>query len=133
MRKCKEYQDMISCAIDGMLDADAMRTLSHHLEQCPDCRRVYAQMQQASAAFQQSEAEVPAALLEGVMQRINSAAPEAKRPRKKPYIRYLSVAACLAIVLFVGHRQSTCHHQDDKRNTATEKAKITHAHLSKLN
>lgn len=103
MRKCKEFQDMISCAIDGMLDADAMRTLSHHLEQCPDCRRVYAQMQQASAAFQQSEAEVPAALLDGVMQRIGSAASEANQQKKKPYVRYLSAAACLALVLFIGY------------------------------
>ena len=103
MRKCKEYQEMISCAIDSELSAEDRRALSHHLEQCPDCRRVYAQMHQASVALQQSDSEVPAALLEGVMRSIGSAAPEAKKPRKKPYIRYLSAAACLALVLFIGY------------------------------
>ena len=103
MRKCKEYQEMICCAIDSELSAEDQRALSHHLEQCPNCRKVYAQMHQASVALQQSDSEVPAALLEGVMQRIGSAAPEAKKPRKKPYIRYLSAAACLALVLFIGY------------------------------
>lgn len=103
MRECKKYQDMISCAIDGELSANERRALSHHLEQCPDCRSVYAQMQQLTTSLQQSAVEPPTALLEGVMQRIGSAAPEAKKPGKKNYSRYLSAAACLALVLFIGY------------------------------
>lgn len=103
MRKCKEYQEMICCAIDSELSAEDRRALSHHLEQCPDCRSFYAQMQQLTTSLQQSAVEPPAALLKGVMQRIGSAAPEAKKPSKKPYIRYLSAAACLALVLFIGY------------------------------
>ncbi|MBR4057509.1 MAG: zf-HC2 domain-containing protein [Oscillospiraceae bacterium] len=103
MRECKEYQDMISCAIDGELSANERRALSHHLERCPDCRSVYAQMQQLTTSLQQSAVEPPAALLEGVMRSIGATAPEAKKSRKKNYIRYISAAACLALVLFIGY------------------------------
>lgn len=103
MRECKKYQDMISCAIDGELSANERRALSHHLERCTDCRSVYAQMQQLKNALQQTADEPPAALLEGVMRSIGATAPEAKKPRKKNYIRYISAAACLALVLFIGY------------------------------
>ncbi|MBE6967532.1 MAG: hypothetical protein E7444_03710 [Ruminococcaceae bacterium] len=103
MRECKKYQDMISCAIDGELSANERRALSHHLERCPDCRSVYAQMQQLTTSLQQSAVEPPAALLEGVMRSIGATTPEAKKPRKKNYIRYISAAACLALVLFIGY------------------------------
>ncbi len=103
MRECKKYQDMISCAIDGELSANERRALSHHLEQCPDCRSVYAQMQQLTTSLQQSAVEPPAALLEGVMRSIGATTPEAKKSRKKNYIRYISAAACLALVLFIGY------------------------------
>lgn len=103
MRECKKYQDMISCAIDGELSANERRALSHHLECCPDCRSVYAQMQQLTTSLQQSAVEPPAALLEGVMRSIGATTPEAKKSRKKNYIRYISAAACLALVLFIGY------------------------------
>jgi predicted anti-sigma-YlaC factor YlaD len=55
----ERISELMSLALDGLLNADAERDLHRHLAACPTCQAEWRAMQQLSALFQQSPAAGP--------------------------------------------------------------------------
>lgn len=95
--KCIE---LISELVDGELDEKAAAEVRGHIASCPECRRVYEVFSGISEGLSELE-EPPEELHGSIMSGI-------RRSRKKKsrivWIKALSAAACLAIVVFAGIR-----------------------------
>lgn len=95
--KCIE---LISELVDGELDEKAAAEVRGHIASCPECRRVYEAFSGISEGLSELE-EPPKELHGSIMSGI-------RRSRKKKsrivWIKALSAAACLAIVVFAGIR-----------------------------
>jgi len=91
MSDCRQYQEMISAAIDGELSQAENAELCAHLEQCEVCRRYYEVLKELSGILQE-ESEVP----EGFAAFVMSALPAGK---KKPDLRrWAGLAAAVVLV-----------------------------------
>lgn len=89
---------MISCLIDGELSQAEQSFVREHIAACPECRSVYDAFSAVSAQLHEEE-PLPDGLHEKIMSGIKA------KPKKKTgivWIKYLSVAACLALVIFAG-------------------------------
>ncbi len=98
MIDCNECREMISCLLDGELDEEEHTLVREHMDSCPECRRVY----EAFCAISEGLRE-PEPLPEGLHERIMSGI--TAKPKKKSgivWIKYLSAAACIALVIFAG-------------------------------
>ncbi|MBR6258643.1 MAG: zf-HC2 domain-containing protein [Oscillospiraceae bacterium] len=96
MNGCNEFRELISCRLDGELDAADVSSLEKHLEGCPSCRSYYELLSAVLGA--ETKVEPPPALLAGVMEGIKTA-PRPKRNVLRPVITVAAAAACLAIVI----------------------------------
>ena len=98
MIDCEKCREMISCLLDDELD-DADRSLvREHIAHCPECRSVYDAFCTISEQMREPE-PLPEGLHEKIMSGISA------KPKKKTgviWIKYLSAAACIALVIFAG-------------------------------
>lgn len=98
MIDCEKCREMISCLLDDELSDAEQSLVREHIAVCPECRRVYDAFCTISGQMHESE-PLPDGLHEKIMNGINA------KPKKKTgivWIKYLSAAACLALVIFAG-------------------------------
>ena len=98
MTDCEKCREMISCLLDGELSQAEQSFVREHIAACPECRSVYDAFSAVSAQLHEEE-PLPDGLHEKIMSGIKA------RPKKKTgivWIKYLSAAACLALVIFAG-------------------------------
>lgn len=98
MIDCEKCREMISCLLDGELSQAEQSLVREHIASCPECRSVYDAFSAVSAQLHEEE-PLPDGLHEKIMSGIKA------KPKKKTgivWIKYLSVAACLALVIFAG-------------------------------
>lgn len=106
---CEQMTDLLSAFLDGELTAIEQKQVQEHLEQCPECRALYEQLQTLHTSFSDLE-EIPAPenFAQGVMSRIKAEQTPAK-PKviplfKRPQMRaVMGLAACA--VLCIGFAQ----------------------------
>lgn len=95
--KCIE---LISCLLDGELSESEEAEVREHIAACDECKSVYDAFAALSGSVSQLE-EPPEGLHEDIMAAVS------RERRKKPrvvWLRALSAAACLALVVFAGVR-----------------------------
>lgn len=98
MIDCEKCREMISCLLDGELSQAKQSLVREHIASCPECRSVYDAFSAVSEQMHEEE-PLPDGLHEKIMSGIKA------KPKKKTgivWIKYLSVAACLALVIFAG-------------------------------
>ena len=121
MIDCEKCREMISCLLDGELSQAEQSFVREHIAACPECRSVYDAFSAVSAQLHEEE-PLPDGLHEKIMSGIKA------RPKKKTgivWIKYLSVAACLALVIFAGVKSgmlSPAEHKTDSNDLYVAKS-----------
>lgn len=121
MTDCEKCREMISCLIDGELSQAEQSFVREHIAACPECRSVYDAFSAVSAQLHEEE-PLPDGLHEKIMSGIKA------RPKKKTgivWIKYLSAAACLALVIFAGIKSgmlSPAEHKTDSNDLYVAKS-----------
>lgn len=121
MTDCEKCREMISCLIDGELSQAEQSLVCEHIASCPECRSVYDAFSAVSAQLHEEE-PLPDGLHEKIMSGIKA------KPKKKTgivWIKYLSVAACLALVIFAGVKSgmlSPAEHKTDSNDLYVAKS-----------
>lgn len=121
MTDCEKCREMISCLLDGELSQAEQSFVREHIAACPECRSVYDAFSVVSAQLHEEE-PLPDGLHEKIMSGIKA------RPKKKTgivWIKYLSVAACLALVIFAGVKSgmlSPAEHKTDSNDLYVAKS-----------
>ncbi len=88
---------MISALLDDELSAAEREALHAHMQDCPECRRMYAAF--AAIAGAEELEEPPEGMLSGAMFKIRNPAPAAKKKTVR-WRGWAGAAACLALVIF---------------------------------
>lgn len=99
MKDCEYYIEKISCLIDGELSPDETTELEAHIAECSECRALYDAFTAVSAAVSGGMEEPPESIAPAVMQEVRAIA---GRKKRGVWIKCLSAAACLALVVLVG-------------------------------
>ena len=99
MKDCEYYREKISCLIDGELSPDETAELEAHISECSECRALYDAFTAVSAAVSGGMEEPPESIAPAVMREVRAIAGRRKRG---VWIKCLSAAACLALVVLVG-------------------------------
>ena len=121
MTDCEKCREMISCLIDGELSQAEQSFVREHIAACPECRSVYDAFSAVSAQLHEEE-PLPDGLHEKIMSGIKA------KPKKNTglvWIKYLSVAACLALVIFAGVKSgmlSPAEHKTDSNDLYVAKS-----------
>lgn len=121
MIDCEKCREMISCLLDGELSQAEQSFVREHIAACPECRSVYDAFSAVSAQLHEEE-PLPDGLHEKIMSGIKA------KPKKKTgivWIKYLSVAACLALVIFAGVKSgmlSPAEHKTDSNDLYVAKS-----------
>lgn len=121
MTDCEKCREMISCLLDGELSQAEQSFVREHIAACPECRSVYDAFSEVSAQLHEEE-PLPDGLHEKIMSGIKA------RPKKKTgivWIKYLSAAACLALVIFAGIKSgmlSPAEHKTDSNDLYVAKS-----------
>ena len=121
MIDCEKCREMISCLLDGELSQAEQSLVREHIASCPECRSVYDAFSAVSEQMHEEE-PLPDGLHEKIMSGIKA------RPKKKTgivWIKYLSVAACLALVIFAGVKSgmlSPAEHKTDSNDLYVAKS-----------
>lgn len=119
MTNCEIYWELMSCALDGALTDEERRRLEDHLAQCPECREVFAQMQNMQGdmpGVEQAPAGFSDAVMAGVADTqqeipftnlpqnrdIHKAGRESLKAWWKPITQWCAIAACFLIICGVG-------------------------------
>ena len=71
-QRCEYYQELISACLDRELSEAEASALRSHLRTCAECRALMASFASLSELMDMDAAEPPAALAEGVMERIRA-------------------------------------------------------------
>jgi len=97
MRKCAEYEDMISAFIDGALAEEDRAALMEHMASCPACQNYFdQQIALHDALLADAEAiRPPENFTADVMARVRFTSQEKRR--KPAWPRWAALAACCAI------------------------------------
>ena len=106
---CKEYRDAIAEFVDGTLDPAGQRELERHVEGCPACRALVADLKSIqAAAFTLDRVELPPHLLTSLRARL-AEEPPASRGRLFTFptslgarAAWLAAAAALLVITSVG-------------------------------
>lgn len=118
MRDCEYYREKISCLIDGELNEQDTAEIMAHIAGCSECRALYNAFSAVSSAAAESMEEPPEHIAPAVMREIKAVAAKKKRG---VWIKSLSVAACIALVVFVGAKSGLLNGPDvDKAADASE-------------
>lgn len=121
MTDCEKCREMISCLLDGELSQAEQSFVREHIAACPECRSVYDAFSAVSEQMHEEE-PLPDGLHEKIMSGIKA------KPKKKTgivWIKYLSVAACLALVIFAGVKSgmlSPAEHKTDSNDLYVAKS-----------
>lgn len=121
MIDCEKCREMISCLLDGELSQAEQSLVREHITSCPECRSVYDAFSAVSEQMHEEE-PLPDGLHEKIMSGIKA------KPKKKTgivWIKYLSVAACLALVIFAGVKSgmlSPAEHKTDSNDLYVAKS-----------
>jgi anti-sigma factor RsiW len=121
---CNDYSDAIAEFVDGSLDPAAQRDLERHVEGCPACRALVADLKSIqAAAFTLDRVELPPHLLPALRARIAEEPLPTTRGRllafpvsRAAQVAWLSAAAALLIVTTAGILSLTgpdAAHQND--------------------
>lgn len=97
---CQQYQELISCLIDGELSAEEKALIESHIDSCPECRAMYEDFLALSGMMEDSLADAPDSRHNKIMAGVKYAA--AKKTKKPLIIRlrpYMAAAACLVVVV----------------------------------
>lgn len=95
-----ENTALLDAFADGELTAAEMAEVQAHLETCPDCRAYVDDVLAMRAAFPtEDDLPLPADFTDKVMAAVANA-PQS-RPKKQPWGKLLTAAACLAIIVLV--------------------------------
>ena len=116
MIDCEKCREMISCLLDDELSDAEQSLVREHIAVCPECRRVYDAFCTISEQMHESE-PLPDGLHEKIMNGINT------KPKKKTgivWIKYLSAAACLALVIFAGAKSGILSHDRGMDHAAND-------------
>lgn len=98
MIDCEKCREMISCLLDDELGDAERGFVREHIEHCPECQSVYDAFCTISEQMREPET-LPEGLHEKIMSGVGA------KPTKKTgivWIKYLSAAACIALVIFAG-------------------------------
>lgn len=113
MIDCEKCREMISCLLDGELSQAEQSLVREHIAACPECRSVYDAFSAVSVQLHEEE-PLPDGLHEKIMSGIKA------KPKKKTgivWIKYLSVAACLALVIFAGVKSGMLSPAENKTDS----------------
>jgi anti-sigma factor RsiW len=107
---CRDYSDAIAEFVDGALDPARQRALERHVEGCPDCRALVADLKSIqAAAFTIDRVELPPHLWDAVRARVAAEPLPGKRGRliAWPHSRavwgvWVAAAAALLLATAVG-------------------------------
>ena len=106
MRDEEYFEQLCSNSIDGTLTEAEREKLEAHLAECPSCAALQQDLEWMQAAFAE-EAEPPAGLHDGIMQRLRQESrlevvqPE-KPVRRMPVITMVAAAAVVVLVVLGG-------------------------------
>lgn len=103
MRPCEEFELFISMDLDNMLSEQESCELQVHLQSCPDCRAVQAQLAQMQQGLVALSVSPPADLTQRVLEKISheSAAKPAVREAKAKRSMCKWMASAAALLLLV--------------------------------
>lgn len=107
---CRDYSDAIPALLDGELDLAAQRQVERHVEACPSCRALVADLRTIqAAAFTLDRVELPAHLLPRLHARLDE---EPRQPERTARVTFpqtrgamtawLAAAAALLLVTGAG-------------------------------
>lgn len=99
MKNCDYYRERISCLVDNELSIDERAEVMDHIRTCPECEKLYEAFCAVSASVEADMEEPPEYIARGVMREIRSTV---TRQKRKTRIKWLSAAACVALVVLVG-------------------------------
>ena len=121
---CAEALTLLSEQLDTQLFPAQRDELEEHLTGCPACRRMQQTFALIRPALREDLVEPPAALKDGVMERIRAETSEPDTPKPKPIRRWrqlASLAACLALIVLggVGAMRSGLFHPGGSSDSAT--------------
>ena len=118
--RCEEVLELLSAKLDGELDPQTDAALSRHLETCEECRRIWEVYREMDAGIAALEAEPPAELYTGVMEKI-SQTPVIKPVKKRRPMWGIGTlaAAAAALVLLVGTGTVDLPSFDQARNASS--------------
>lgn len=98
--RCESAWELLGASLDGALTPAEEETLQAHLEECPRCRVLQAELMGIHTACGELDAAVPAELKE----RILSALPSQKPSKSRHWQRWGAMAAALAIIAMAAWR-----------------------------
>ncbi len=116
MIDCEKCREMISCLLDDELDDTERGLVREHIAQCPECRSVYDAFCAISEQMREPE-PLPDGLHEKIMSGISA------KPKKKTgivWIKYLSAAACIALVIFAGAKSGILSSDNSVEHAAND-------------
>lgn len=114
---CEKYLEIMSAMIDGEVSEDEQKELMLHIKNCKACKSAYDAFTAISAELSEL-VEAPENLCKNVMS-------EVKKTKKRPrphFIRYGAIAACFALVAYVG--MDSISMQSDSADTAMATAEM---------
>lgn len=112
---CEKYLDLISARLDGELTTQEEAELTAHLQTCPACRAIAAELEGLHSALTDlGEVDAPGELSRSVLSKIKAE----RQPHRRRLVRRLSaLAACLVLCVGVV-RIVDATYSEHNRNTA---------------
>jgi negative regulator of sigma E activity len=107
--ECKKMIELVSAYVDGECSAEEAAELKEHLDECASCRALLAIYESISKDLFDAAAEPPAALKDGVMEKIRKepipfpghhTGVKTKRFNWLVFIKITAAAACIALVIY---------------------------------
>lgn len=98
--KCESVAELLCASLDGALTPAEEKLLQAHVEECPRCRALQAELMGIHTACGELDAAVPAELKE----RILNALPSQKAAKSRHWQRWGAMAAALAIIAMAAWR-----------------------------
>lgn len=103
MITCDQALELISASLDLPLTTEEQQMLDQHLDGCPECRALLADFQKIHQELSDMTVTPPAALCQGVMDRIKAEEAAEKvvpiRRKARPWVRWGAAAAVFAVVV----------------------------------
>ncbi len=105
MKRCEDYQELISRMLDGDLSRDERDELAAHVKSCPDCAAVYVAFRSLSENLNADLAEPPASIHENVMAEIRRDQVRHRNSAHRSHRGWhyaMAAAACLVLIVAAG-------------------------------
>lgn len=105
MKRCEDYQELISRMLDHDLSRAEREELAEHVKTCPDCAAVYVAFRSLSENLGGDLAEPPRALHESIMADVRRDALRRKNSAHRSHRGWhavFTVAACLVLLVAAG-------------------------------